>query len=201
MKLYWSNASPYARKVRIVIAEKALGRFVEEISVEVYTDPPALLAVNPLGKIPALAMDDGPGLFDSPAICAFLDAHPEGQGPRLQPQSGPERWMVMRAEALGDGITDLAFGLRQEALKPESEKSPTSAARARGQLLRSLDAILPTLRTLPGGTTLGHLTLAVALGYIDFRHADVQWRTGREDLAAWYEEICARPSISTTAPQ
>lgn len=201
MKLYWSNASPYARKVRMVIAEKALGRVVEEISVEVYADPPALLAVNPLGKIPALVMDDGQGLFDSPAICAFLDAHPEGQGPRLQPQSGPERWMVMRAEALGDGITDLAFALRQESLKPEGEKSPTSAARARGQLLRSLDAILPTLRTLPEGTTLGHLALAVALGYLDFRHADVAWRTGRPELAAWYEQICARPSVSATAPK
>ena len=201
MKLYWSNASPYARKVRIMIAEKGLGRLVEEISVEVYADPPALLAVNPLGKIPALVMDDGQGLFDSPAICAFLDAHPEGRGPRLQPQSAPERWMVMRAEALGDGITDLAFGLRQESLKPEGEKSPTSAARARGQLLRSLDAIWPTLQTLPEGTTLGHLTLAVALGYLDFRHADVAWRNGRPELAAWYEQICARPSVSATAPE
>jgi glutathione S-transferase len=201
MKLYWSNASPYARKVRMVIAEKALGRLVEEISVEVYTDPPALLAVNPLGKIPALVLDDGLGLFDSPAICAFLDAHPEGQGPLLQPQSGRERWMVMRAEALGDGITDLAFGLRQESLKPEGEKSPTSAARARGQLLRSLDAILPTLQTLPEGTTLGHLALAVPLGYLDFRHPDMAWRNGRAELAAWYEQIYARPSVSATAPQ
>jgi glutathione S-transferase len=201
MKLYWSNASPYARKVRMVIAEKALGRLAEEISVEVYADPPELLAVTPLGKIPALVMDDGLGLFDSPVICAFLDAHPEGQGPRLQPQSGPERWMVMRAEALGDGITDLAFGLRQESLKPDGEKSPTSAARARGQLLRSLDAIWPTLRTLPQGTTLGHLALAVALGYLDFRHADVAWRSGRPELAAWYEQMCARPSVSATAPK
>jgi glutathione S-transferase len=201
MKLYWSNASPYARKVRMVIAEKALGRLVEEISVEVYTDPPALLAVNPLGKIPALVLDDGLGLFDSPAICAFLDAHPEGQGARLQPQSGRERWMVTRAEALGDGITDLAFGLRQESLKPEGEKSPTSAARARGQLLRSLDAILPTLQTLPEGTTLGHLALAVPLGYLDFRHPDMPWRNGRAELAAWYEQIYARPSVSATAPQ
>lgn len=201
MKLYWANASPYARKVRIVIAEKALGHLVEEISVEVYSDPPELLAVNPLGKIPALVMDDGLGLFDSPAICAFLDAHPQGQGPSLQPQSGHERWMVMRAEALGDGITDLAFGLRQESLKPEGEKSPTSAARARGQLLRSLDAILPALKTLPDGTTLGHLALAVPLGYIDYRHPDVAWRNGRAELAAWYEQMCTRPSVAATAPK
>lgn len=201
MKLYWSNASPYARKVRMVIAEKALGHLVEEISVDVYADPPALLAVNPLGKIPALVMDDGLGLFDSPTICAFLDADSRGEGPRLQPQSGRERWMVMRAEAFGDGITDLALALRQEALKPEGEKSPTSAARSRGQLLRSLDAVLPMLQTLPESPTQGHLALAAALGYLDFRHPDVAWRNGRDELAKWFEQISERASFAATAPQ
>lgn len=201
MKLYWSNASPYARKVRTIIVEKALSSLVEEISLDVYSDPPELLAVNPLGKIPALVLDDGLGLFDSPVISAYLDAHPQGQGPRLAPQSGPERWVVARAEALGDGITDLAFALRQEHLKPEGEKSPTMAARQRGQLLRSLDAIAPALGTLPEGTTLGHIALAVALGYIDFRHAEVNWRDGRTDLANWYERMKARPSFAATAPQ
>lgn len=201
MKLYWSNASPYARKVRTLIAEKALGGLVEEISLEVYADPPELLAVNPLGKIPALLLNDGLGLFDSPVIAAFLDAHSQGQGPRLVPQSGPERWIVARAEALGDGITDLAFALRQEYLKPQDEKSPTAAARQRGQLLRSLDAIAPALRTLPESTTLGHIALAVALGYIDFRHADINWRNGRADLADWYEQMQARPSFAATAPK
>jgi glutathione S-transferase len=201
MKLYWSNASPYARKVRMVIAEKALGRLVAEITVDVYADPSELLAVNPLGKIPALVMDDGLGLFDSPAICAFLDAHPQGQGPRLQPQSGLERWMVTRAEALGDGMTDLAFALRQDQLKPEGEKSPTIVARWRGQLLRALDAVPATLGTLPEGPTLGHLSLASTLGYLDFRHGDMSWRNGRSELAAWFEQICTRPSISVTAPK
>lgn len=200
MKLYWSNASPYSRKVRMVIAEKALGPLVEEVSVNASNDPPELIAVNPLGKIPALAMDDGSSLFDSPVICAYLDAEPRGQGPRLQPQSGPERWMVLRAEALGDGITDLALALRYEALKPAGEKSPTIAARQRGQLLRALDAIQPALATLPEAVTLGHLALVSALGYVDYRHADIGWRAGRGDLAAWYERICARSSVAATAP-
>jgi glutathione S-transferase len=201
MKLYWSNASPYARKVRTLIAEKSLGGIIEEISLDVYSDPPELLAMNPLGKIPALVLDDGLGLFDSPVICAFLDAHPQGQGPRLTPQSGPERWTVARAEALGDGITDLALALRQEHLKPEGEKSPTMAARQRGQLLRSLDAIAPTLETLPDATTLGHIALAVALGYIDFRHGEVNWRNSRADLVGWYEQMRGLSSFAATAPQ
>jgi glutathione S-transferase len=67
--------------------------------------------------------------------------------------------------------------------------------------LRSLDVVLPTLRTLPEGPTLGHMALAVALGYLDFRHADVDWRSGRAELAAWYEQICTRPSLAATAPR
>lgn len=200
MKLYWSKASPYARKVRMVIAEKALGGLVEEMSVDVNTDPPELLALNPLGKIPTLAMDDGAALFDSPVICAYLDAHPQGEGPRLQPQSGPERWTVARAEALGDGIMDLALALRREHLKPPGEKSPTSAARWHTQLLRAVDAVPVVLRSLPEGTTLGHLTFVSALGYLDFRHGDLNWRNGRAELAAWYEQMRARPSVSATAP-
>ncbi len=201
MKLYWSSASPYACKVRIVIAEKNLGRFVEETTVEVYTDPPELTASNPLGKIPALITDDGLALFDSPVICAYLDAHPDGQGERLQPEYGPERWMVVRAEALGDGIMDLALALTTERRKPEGEKSPTNAARARGQLLRALDAIPATLKTLPDRVTLGQLTFAAALGYVDLRHGDMSWRDGRGELAAWYERIAVRPSVSATAPR
>lgn len=200
MKLYWSNASPYARKVRMTIAERSLGALVEEISVDVNTDPPELLALNPLGKIPALAMDDGQALYDSPVICAYLDAHPQGKGPRLQPQSGPERWMVARAEALGDGIMDLALELRREHLKPHDEKSPTSVGRWRGQLTRALDAIPAALGTLPETTTLGHLTFVCALGYLDFRHGDLNWRNSRAELASWYEQMQARPSVSATAP-
>jgi len=200
LKLYSSPASPYARKVRMVIAERQLGSLVEEMTVNAQDDPPELIAVNPLGKIPALVTDDGLHLFDSPVICAYLDAHPQARGERLRPHSGSERWLVMRAEALGDGMMDLGLALQVEKRKPEGEKSPTIAARQRAQLLRSLDAVPETLRSLPGGLTLGHLALGAALGYLDLRHDELGWRNGRDELANWYAEIAKRPSFIATKP-
>lgn len=200
MKLYFSNASPYARKVRMVIAEKRLEPLIEMTPVDVYADPPELLEANPLGKLPALVTDDGFSLYDSPVICAYLDAHPQARGERLLPGSGRERWMVLRAEALGDGLMDLGLALMGERRKPEGETSPTSAKRWRGQLLRALDAAPRTLSTLPEAVTLGHLAIAAALGYLDFRHADLNWREGRAELRAWFDGIASRPSIAATAP-
>jgi glutathione S-transferase len=201
MKLFWSPASPFARKVRCIAREKGLAQRIEEIEVPVYNDPAELIAANPLGKIPALVLADGEALYDSPVICAYLDAHPEGQGPALCPTSGIDRWRVLRAEALADGAMDLALSLTYEKLrKPEAERSPTSAARWRGQLRRAVSAMTQEIAGLPQGFTLGHLSLACALGYLDLRHPDMGWREGQSELAGWYEEIARRPSLAETAP-
>jgi glutathione S-transferase len=200
VKLYWSHASPYSRKVRLVLAERKLGSLVEEVNVNAQADPPELTTANPLGKIPTLITDDGQALYDSPVICAYLDAHPQGQGERLCPASGDERWLVMRAEALGDGIMDLGLALILEKRKAEDEKSPTSVKRWQSQLYRSLDAVPETLRTLPEGLTLGHLALVCALGYLDLRHDELNWRSGRGDLAHWFETMSSRPSVAATKP-
>lgn len=200
MKLYSSPASPYARKVRIVMHEKALTGLVEIINIDVYSNPAELLAANPLGKIPTLVLDDGRALFDSPVICAYLDAHPEGQGQRLRPHSGIERWLVMSGEAFADGIMDLSLARTTENRKPDGEKSPTLAARQQTQLLRALDAAADELRAQPSDFTLGHIAIACALGYLDLRHGDLNWRNGRDELAAWWEVIANRPSIKATAP-
>jgi glutathione S-transferase len=199
MKLYWSPASPYARKVRATAREKGLAGRIDEIIVETAQDPAALIAANPLGKVPALALDDGTTLFDSPVICAWLDAR--GDGPALVPAAGPERFLVLRAEALADGIMDLAVGLTMERRKPEDERSPTMAARWRDQLARALDAVPGEVQQLPGELTLGHLALAVALAYVEFRHPEIGWRDGRPELAAWFETLATRPSLAETAPQ
>jgi glutathione S-transferase len=183
----------------MVIAERNLGNLVEEVTVDVYADPPELLAANPLGKIPALVTNEGFSLFDSPVICAYLDAHPQAQGERLRPHTGNERWLVMRAESYGDALMDLGLALITEKRKPEGEKSPTLTRRQRGQLMRALDATPEIIRTLPDKVTLGHLAITVALGYLDFRHDELRWRDGRSELAAWYEDIAKRPSVLATA--
>jgi glutathione S-transferase len=201
MKLYWSPASPYARKVRAVAHEKGLTDRIEEIVVDAFSDPAALVAANPLGKVPTLICEDGGALFDSPVICCYLDAHPEGRGAALCPSSGPERWSVLKTEALADGMMDLGLGLTLERRKPEAERSPTTAARWRGQLARCLDAMMPEIRQLPAQITIGHLAAACALGYLDFRHPDFTWREERAGLAAWYADIAGRPSLTATAPK
>ncbi|HET8729157.1 MAG TPA: glutathione S-transferase N-terminal domain-containing protein [Alphaproteobacteria bacterium] len=198
MKLYWSPASPYARKVRAVAHEKGVADRIEEIAVDAFADPQELLATNPLGKVPALVLDDGTALYDSPVICAYLDEVFAG-GP-LMPREGVSRWAVLRAEALADGVMDIGLGLTLERRKPETERSPTMATRWRVQLARALDAMAYELPGLPGQVTLGYIAFACALGYLDLRHPDVAWREGRPKLTAWYEAFADRPSIASTAP-
>lgn len=200
MKLYTSPTSPYARKARIVVAEKKLGSRIEEITTDAWSDPAELIEVNPLGKVPALVADSSLSLFDSPLICAYLDALPSEVSTPLIPPSGPQYWTVRRAEALADGMMDLGVGLLLERRKPEGERSPKTAARWRGQLERALAAAQATAPTLPDGFTMGHASLAVALGYLDLRHADLAWRENRGPLAAWYEAVQKRPSFQATAP-
>lgn len=200
MKLYHSPASPYARKVRSVIDEKDLSAIVEQVVTDASAAPAELVAANPLGKIPALVTDDGFALFDSPVICAYLDAHPAGKAAPLIPASGAERWQVMRGEAFGDGLMDLGLYLIDEKRKPEGEKSPTLTARRRGQIDRSLDAAPRLLGELPEAFNLGHIAIACALGYFDLRHDEIGWRNGRDQLASWYEEISRRPCLVATAP-
>lgn len=199
MRLFWSAASPYARKVRAVAREKGLAGRIDEVAVDAFRDPQDLVAANPLGKVPALVLDDGTALYDSPVICAWLDAN--GAGPLLVPESGQARFRVLRAEALADGVMDLGLGLTLERRKPDGERSPTSAARWRGQIVQAVDAIAGDGPALPDRMTLGHLAYAVALGYLDFRHPDIAWRDGHPDLAGWYAATAVRPSLAETAPQ
>jgi glutathione S-transferase len=200
MKLYWSPTSPYTRKVRAIIIEKELSDRFEHIQTNVWSDPEPFFKINPLGKIPAIVLDDGQPLYDSPAICAYLDAHPEGKGEPLY-RTGDARWVIMRAEALADGILDGAVGMVVETRKPQDERSPFMVARWTTQIGRALDQIAPELAKLPDGFTMGHLAFACTLGYLDFRHPHLAWREGRPDLAAWFEQISPRPCLAGTMPR
>ena len=201
MKLFWSPTSPYTRKVRAVIREKGLSERVEPVRIDVWGDYGALHGANPLGKIPCLVLDDGEGLYDSPVITAYLDAHPEGRGARLYPDEGAARWRVLKAEALADGIMDCGVGMVTEGRKPESERSPWMVSRWTAGMGRAFDAAMPAIAALPEGFTAGHLAMACALGYTDFRHPQLAWREGRPELAAWYEAQSARPCLAETVPQ
>lgn len=198
MQLYYSTSSPYARKARVVLREKGLLAATREIETNPYSDPAALLAHNRLGKVPTLVADDGTALYDSPVICEYLDAR--GDQPRLLPARGPERWNVLRVQALADGVLDLAVPLTLEKRRPEDRRSAETMARWEAQIGAALDVMADEVAALGAGPTLGHLACAVALGYLDFRHEGIGWRNGRSALADWYAGMADRPTLQATTP-
>ncbi len=199
MKLFCSLTSPYARKVRVVAREKGLsGRIVESLCVP--QESAELRRDNPLGKVPALVLDDGFALYDSPVICAYLDSL--APQPRLIPADGRERWQVLRAEALADGVLDAAVACMMEARRPDGERSPGAVEHWRGQITRALAEMDEQLPELPDGLNLGQIAFGCALGYLDLRHADLRWRDRHPGLSLWFERIAARPSmVETVAPE
>lgn len=196
MDLVVSATSPYARKARIVRLEKNLQDRVRVIEASPLADGSQSIIQNPLGKVPSLILPDGRVLFDSPVICAYLDAL-DGQ-PTLTEQSGESRWACEVAHALGDGIMDAAFSSVMEGRRPESERSKFWLDRWADNINRGLDAMAKNTETRSDAFDIGAISCAVALGYLDFRLPDLEWRRGRADLQAWYEEQILRPSFIDT---
>lgn len=201
MKLYASHTSPYVRKVRMMLLETGLDDRVEQVEVSgTPTAPnPAVAAANPLGKIPCLERPDGPAIFDSRVICRYLDTLHAGR--KFYPH-GPAEWTAATLEALADGILDAAVLCRYEAvLRPaELQFQPWVDAQML-KITRSLDA-LETLwiAHLDGPLDAGGLATGVALGYLDFRYAALDWRAARPKLARWHEGFAALPSYAATTP-
>lgn len=199
MQLLVSPTSPFARKARVVLRERGLLERVEEVFVNPHQDPAELLAQNRLGKIPVLVRDDGEALFDSPVICEYLDWLAEGAP--LLPEPGDARWAVLRAQALADGVMDLAAASFLERSRPEAEQSPRSLERWRGKIERAVGGMGETLAAIPGdGPDLGRIACAVALGYLDLRLPEFDWRAAQAELGDWHARVSARPSMAETAP-
>lgn len=201
MKLYVASASPFGRKASIVIAEHGLGpRVIQEAaSVTPVSRNNDIARDNPLVKIPTLVLDDGTSLYDSPVICEYLDQL--SGSPRFFPASGPAKWTALRRQALGDGLMDAAILLRYEvAMRPEAMRWPEWMAGQQGKVKAAIDAMESEADAFGEGFDIGHVTCACALGYLDFRFADMKWREGRSKLAAWFEKVSARPSMVSTTP-
>lgn len=200
MKLFHSATSPYARKVLVVAHET--GRRAEIETVMQATgvlDPPAdLMAVNPLAKVPALVTDEGEALYDSRVICEYLDAG--SAGVRVFPASGKERWTALVQQALGDGLLDAALLIRLEVtLRPEAMRFPAWQEGQTAKIVAALGRIEETAATLDG-PTIGAIAYGCALGYLDFRFADLDWRARCPAASAWYAQFSRRPSMVATAP-
>ncbi len=202
LRLRYSTASPYARKTLLVAHEKGVEARITVIPTDVWSPDTDLADDNPMGKVPALGLDDGSWLYDSPVICDYLD-HLAPEGPTLVPAAGPERWMVLRWHALGDGIMDAAVARRIEAtVRAEDKRDPAWDARQKAvinRILHTLEADSTALTDAP--LSLGHLAIGAALGYLDFRFTDDRWRDACPGLSAWYEDFVKRPSMQATMPQ
>ena len=199
MKLFGSPGSPYARKVRIVLAEKQIPH--EYVVARGSAPGSPVPQFNPLGKVPTLVLDDGRGLYDSPVIVEYLDTL--GRGPRLIPEAPAERLEVLRWQALGDGIAEATVNINHDLREPrEKQHAPEWHQRQRDKIERGLAAIEKDLGSgqfcFGGRYTLADIAAGYALSYLDFALPDVEWRKAHPGLAKLAERLFARPSFSTT---
>jgi glutathione S-transferase len=203
MKLIGSAASPYVRKVRVVMAEKRLDyQFVIE---DVWSDDTTISGANPLGKVPCLVMDGSEALFDSRVIVEYLDTlSPVG---KLIPQQSRERAQVKTWEALADGVMDAGMLWRMEAIwahRAEGERSQAWMDRQRGKVLAGITAMSKGLgdQTFCAGIHLSLSDVAVgcALGWVGYRFPEIDWRGHHPNLAKLYDKLMQRPSFADTAP-
>ena len=199
MRLYYTVVSPYARKVRVTALEKGLGDRITLQLCNPHEFDAELANENPLNKVPTLVRGDGPALYDSPVICAWLDRlEPE---PRLIPEQGEARWDVLRTEALADGIIDAAVACVLERRRPEELQSETVINREHAAIQRCADRLEANAGVYAGPITLAHIATGCALAYLDFRLPGLGWRDGRPELENWYEDFATRPSMQHTRPE
>ena len=198
LELYTNPMSPCAQKVRIVLAEKGLEWTPHQVSLKDKENlEPWYLKLNPLGVVPTL-VHDGKPVIESSIICEYLDdLH---VGPRMFPASGESRWTALRRQALSDGIMDAAVSTRYETfLRPEPYRWTDWVDGQMGKVRRGLDALE---KESPGDTLdIGTIAIGCALGYLDLRFPHEGWRDSRPVLAAWFEKVSARPSMTRTVPE
>ncbi len=202
MKLIGSLTSPYVRKVRVVMAEKKLDF---QLDLEDVWGSDAMLKSNPLGKVPCLVLDGGEAVFDSRVIVEYLDTlSPVG---KLIPPPGRERIEVRTWEALADGVLDAAILARLEATwsgRAEGERSQAWIERQMSRVHTSVKAMSQGLGDKPwcagNHFTLADVAVGCALGYLDFRFPQIDWRSDYPNLARLNEKLVVRPSFVDSLP-
>lgn len=197
MRLFYSATSPFVRKVMACAITRGIDRQIELVPCNPHVSPPELLEANPLSKVPCLVTSDGVGLFDSPVICEYLDS--VGDELPMFPPAGAARLRALKLQALGDGMMDAAVLRRGDMARPREAARDTFMARQHAAVERSLDALEAELPARH--VDIGTITIACALGYLDFRFAAEPWREAHPGLAAWFEAFAAEPGIARTVPR
>lgn len=191
MKLYYSDASPYARKVRIVAMEKNIP--LELIPTVASDDPPALHKANAIGKVPTLELDDGSALGESGHICTYLESLVK------KPKVFSTKPVILRRDALAIGMMDALIRHVLEVRRPEDKQFQPWLDRQHRAITRTLDVL--EKEKFGKAFTIDQITLITALGYLDLRLPNFGWRKTHKRLARWAEKLAGRPSVKETIPQ
>jgi glutathione S-transferase len=195
MKVLTSPSSPFGRKVALTAHLKGLAGAINFQTTKADDDS----NTNPLSKIPVLIKDDGASIYDSHVICEYLDA--QAASPVLFPGEGQKRWHALVLGALADGIIDAAILLVYEGrYRPEDKRVDAWVEMQEKKIDKALAHLEPNPPAFDGAPDYGHITLACALGYLDFRHGG-KWRAGHPNLVKWLEAFdAAVPAFKETAP-
>ncbi|MSP04889.1 MAG: glutathione S-transferase family protein [Acetobacteraceae bacterium] len=200
MLLHWSPRSPYVRKVMIAAYEMGLSDHLHCVRTVVGGTTPhlELMRENPLGKIPTLMLTDGTIIYDSPVVCEYLDTlH---AGPKLF-LAGADRILALRRLALGDGMLDIALALLSEKFRPTEAQSQPHIDLWIGKLQACIPALEQEADALAASVfSIGHIAIGIALAYLDFRFAELNWRDGHPKLTAWHATFNARASVQANLP-
>ncbi len=202
MKLFHNPASPFVRKVLVVLHETGQQERVELETVMLTPTNPsaAVIAHNPAGKIPALRLDDGSLLHDSRVIVDYLDHQHVGEP--LIPQDGASRWRRLTLASLADAVMDAAVLIRYElATRPQDKHWAEWLDAQQAKIVRALGEFEEAAGAeLPSRFDVAAIGIACALGYLDFRQAEFDWRQQFPTLAIWYADVSQRPSMLATQP-
>lgn len=200
LQLYDNPASPFCRKVNVLLEELGESHLVERIPAIGHPTASEKMptSINPLGKIPVLLRDDGPAIYDSRVICRFLDDH---FGGRFYPAH--RIWDVLTLEATADGMMDAAVLMVYESrARPEDKRHADWVEGQWAKIERGLDMLEDRwMSHLQGHFDIGVASVAIALDYLDFRAPERDWRDGRVVLGAWHAKIADRASLAQTMPK
>jgi glutathione S-transferase len=203
MKLFYSPASPFARKVRAAAIELGLSDRLELETIDTAPGKPNRAyaqAYNPLRKIPALLCDDGTTVYDSTLICEYLDSL-AGGGRIVPRQDAPHRWRVMTNHTLAQGMTEACILIRYEtAVRPEEHRWQVWIDDQWDRIESGLQWFTHNSAELSDPINIAHLALGSLLGYIDFRMPERAWRSRFPLVKDWYERLERRPSFQQTRP-
>ena len=200
MKLRWASGSPFVRKVMVTAIETGLVDRLETVETNYAVPDDGFVRDNPLGKVPALVLDDGSVLANSPVICAYLDSLHEGN--KLIPSDEAARWQALHLEGMADGLCESSIGVMRENIRPDDKQWDVVRDRQWSKVERTMGWLDEHAEILEAPVTIGQVALGCAIGWTVFRLSDRlgDWQARWPRVSGWYKEFEQRPSMQATVP-